>query len=612
MPLRLLTLQSFLLSLLLSFPLILHPFSQAIGSLDGDAPKHVWNLWWMRAEFWRGPWGLRTDFVNFPEGMSLYPIEPLNGLLTVFLPLPPVLLSNLLALLHSTLLGLCSGWLGWRISRNRTGALVAGVLAQGSAFSAFTLHVGVGELRQVWWIPLGLALADCTREAALRGGRLWRWALLLAACLAAAVLSCFYHGFFLAMGLSIWAALTLRPSVRLLGAWALAASLSLTTVYPVVKSFSASYDSNSQPPTEGFGDWMRNWRQPVETYRFAALDPSEALFPRLEARKQTDRQQLAYTGGRYLGLSTLLLALLGLFAAPRAALPWLGVALGSFLLAMGTVPWWEGQQLTWGGGRVLLPLAWINRALSYVAEPLNFPARFLSVTTVALAVLGALACRWPRVWILAPLALIEVNLGDLVPWPRSTFSLPDMLGLQPGKAAVFEASMVLKAASSGGGQNSVISGIDPETRLRAMAAQLILSRPIQGMPVERVDHWATSGMAWARALPLSDALIQGRLQGGKESYQADLWLLQDRGFDRVLLTHDSEHGAPPGPRAVLDALLKPAGKAPNGTLWEIPEVQATPQEESLWREEQAARMSALSASPLAPQYFPGKEQPPEK
>ena len=126
------------------------------------------------------------------------------------------------------------------------------------------------------------------------------------------------------------------------------------------------------------------------------------------------------------------------------------------------------------------------------------------------------------------------------------------------------------------------------------------------MPVERVDHWATGGMAWARALPLADALLQGGFSGGKDQYRADLYLLRDRGFDRVLLTHDSEHGPPPGPRAVLDALMSPAGTAPNGTLWEIPEVPATPEEATRWREEQTERAAKLSAPALAPQYFPGK------
>lgn len=605
-------LASVVLALLLSYPLCLHPWTEAIGSVDGDGAKHLWNLWWMRAEILQGPWGLETTLVNYPNGMRLYPIEPFNGLLALLIPLPPVPLSNLLALIHLSLMGIFTGALGRRICEYvrgdyilldpERGGLIAGALAQGSAFSAFTLHVGVGELRQVWWIPLGLLCAWELREAALWGE--WKrsilWSLALAASLAAAVLSCFYHGFFLATALAIWALATLRPNPQLLVGYALAASLSVAIVLPVVHTFSSSYGTDNQAPKEGFVDWMQNWRQPVETYKHAALDPYEAIVPRTGERQQSDRQMMAYTGGRYLGLSTLALACLGILAAPRRALPWVIVGLGSFVLAMGTVPWWQGEQLNWEGGRILLPLAWINRALSYTAEPLNFPARYLSVTTLALALLGSLASRWRWSIAIVPIALIDIAYNDLVPWPRASFSLPDMQGLEPGTGAVFEASFVVKAATAvqGGGEASVIAGIDPETRLRAMAAQIQLGRPIQGMPVERVDHWATDGMAWARALPLSENLANGRSTDERES----LYLLRQRGFDRVLLTHDARN--PPSPQllAVLDHAMQRTSTAPYGTLWQIPEVNASPEEAAAWMAAQETRTARLSPAHLAPQY----------
>jgi hypothetical protein len=271
----------------------------------------------------------------------------------------------------------------------------------------------------------------------------------------------------------------------------------------------------------------------------------------------------------------------------------------SFLLALGSVPWWRGEQLLWNGERILLPLAWLNRALSFVAEPLNFPARFLSVTSLALAILGGLAGRWRgALWIL-PVAIADLLAGELVPWPRATFMLPDMSGLKAGEGAVFDASMVIKAGQSNQGDRSVIAGIDPETRFRAMAAQLVLKRPIQGMPVERVDHWATDGMAWARALPLSDALIEGRMSG---DYRADLYLLQARGFDRILLTHDATHGPNPQSRAILDALCAEAGSAPNGSLWLIPAITATEEEKLRWIEEQQARVQQFGVPILGEQY----------
>ena len=132
-----------------------------------------------------------------------------------------------------------------------------------------------------------------------------------------------------------------------------------------------------------------------------------------------------------------------------------------------------------------------------------------------------------------------------------------------------------------------------------------MGRPIQGMPVERVDHWATDGMAWARALPLSEALIAGHLDTSA-SYRADCWLLRDRGFDRVLLTQDARNGPQPQLKSMLDQVLQPGSHAASGTVWVVPEVQATPEEQALWRQEQEARAAKYGAEQLAPQYFPGK------
>lgn len=616
-----------LAALILTWPMALHPAGEAIGSIDGDAPKHLWNLWWMRAEFWRGPWGLQTDMVNFPDGMRLYPIEPLNGALSVLLPLPPVLLSNLLALLHLWLLGVCAGWLGRLVSGSAVGGMAAGLLAQGSSFAAFTLHVGVGELRQVWWIPLGLSIAVQAREHALNDGvmgRAWgrtlRWYAALGLCLAGAVLSCFYHGFFLSTALAIWALVTLRPSLRLLGGYMLALALSLGITLPVIKTFSGSYEPAQQSAErrEGFVDWMQSWRQPVETYRLAALDPAQTLTPRTAERRGAgqpgaDRQKLAYTGGRYLGLLAVGLALAGLVAAPPRALPWLLVTLAGLVLSMGTVPWWQGEQVTLGGGRVLLPLAWINRALAWAAEPLNFPARFLSVTSLGIALLAGLAvARWPALRWLVPLAVADIAWNDLVPWPRATFPMPDAAGLTAGEGAVWDASMVAKAAASHqGAENAVIAGIDPETRLRDMAAQMQLNRPTQAMPVERVDHWATSGMAWSRALPLAEALAAGRPSG---DHREDLWLLRARGFDRVVLTHDRQSGPQPQQRAILDRLLGPGVSAPNATIWIVPAVDATPAEQQAWTEAQAARLARFAPATLAPQDQapPPQPRPPQQ
>ena len=296
----LLLFQSVALALLLTWPAAAHFRTAAVGSPDGDTVKHLWTLWWMRAEAFGGVSGLRTTLVDFPVGFDLWPIEPSNGVVAALIPLDPVPLSNFLAILHLSLLGLAAGWLGHLVSERRMGAHVAGALTQGSSFVAFTLHVGVGELRQVWWIPLGLACLLRARETLEA-----RWFAALGASLVGATVSCFYHGFFLATAVAVLALATIRPSRRLLAGYALTALLSVAVVVPVVHRFSTSW-APADEQRDDFRTWMSR-RYELDTYRGAALDPVELFRPRDGA---PDRQALSYTGGRYLGICAAVLALL--------------------------------------------------------------------------------------------------------------------------------------------------------------------------------------------------------------------------------------------------------------------------------------------------------------
>ena len=70
-----------ILAIVLTYPMILYPNYAALGSPRADGMKHLWTLWWMRSSVWEyGDFPYQTDLVNYPIGMDLYPIEPLNGL----------------------------------------------------------------------------------------------------------------------------------------------------------------------------------------------------------------------------------------------------------------------------------------------------------------------------------------------------------------------------------------------------------------------------------------------------------------------------------------------------------------------------------------------------
>jgi hypothetical protein len=562
-------LQSIALAVVLTWPMPMHPALAAIGGAQTDTPKHLWTLWWMRQEMWHGTPGLLTTWVNWPDGMPLFPIEPLDGLFAVLLPLPPTLLSNGLAFVHVVLLGVCAAWLGECVVGTRIGAHVAGALAMGASFTGFTLQVGVGELRQTWWIPLGLACLVRARETLQ-----WRWFLALAGALAGASLSCFYHGLFLGTAVAVWALATLLPDRRLLLGYSVAAGLAIAVVLPVVKGFAATYGKDSAPTVifDAQGSV-------VESYRGAAMNVDQLLTPRMLSPGPVDARALRYDGGRYLGWGALVLGVIGVAAAPRRAGPWVGVLAVSVVLSLGTVLWWHGNRVLVGGKQLALPLAWLNDALRHVGEPINFPARYIAPGMIALAVLGALATRWRWTAVLVPLALLDAGANDLVRWPRSTCALPTLapLGSNAGTGAVADLT--------------AMANQDAQTRNLDIAAQLAIGRPFGGVPIERLSAWADSGDRWLQALPLARAVswVTQEPVDPAADWRDDLWLLRDRGFDRLLVTFPGD--SPDGRAdALLTRLCGPPVRADHAAMWTVPDVPATDAEATAWRSAQQERV----------------------
>ena len=149
------------------------------------------------------------------------------------------------ALANMVLTGVTGAWFGRLLSRSRVGGFIAGTLLEGSAVMAFFIHVGVGELHHLWWLPLGLGCQLMARKT-----QEWKWFIAVSGCLIGAMLSCFYLGFFLALSVLTWAILTGwkgRKTPKLVLQYVLAASLAIAIVIPVTKSFASSYKTGSVP-----------------------------------------------------------------------------------------------------------------------------------------------------------------------------------------------------------------------------------------------------------------------------------------------------------------------------------------------------------------------------
>lgn len=565
----------------LSWPMILAPGAAALGSPNADGMKHLWTLWWIRtAVRVEGQLPLHTKLVNWPEGLDLYPIEPLGGLFAVLLPwLSLVALSNLLVLLNVWATGVVGAWFGRQVSGRATGGLAAGLLLQGSAVMAFFVHAGVGELLYLWLLPLGLGLLVRARRAS----RAQDWAL-LALALAGSVVAGFYLGLFLAVAVSIWALATLdagRQTPALLLRYAATALVALLLVWPVIALFSGTWRGSA--PEVGWVEWLFGAHGQAVT---DAPSTRLALLDLVWPRGAETRQELGYGGGRYLGWLALALAGSGLARRRREALPWVAVAAVGLVLALGSALSGRAGEWTVGDGPLYLPFFWFNRLLAYVAEPVNFPVRFLAVTAVGLAALASLS-PWRRAPVWAALAGLEVALVSGWPWPSF---------------APLDASALTTVAEHRGHAMVDLALVwrpDAENRWGALSSQIVHGHPIQAVPIERIEYFARDGHRFAASLPLVQDLepFYNRQVGAfqPQRYRRDVALLREAGFEELLVHYrGGRERLPDGLVAALTALCgPPVARGGAVALWKLPEANATDSELATWKREHKLAISAL-------------------
>ena len=591
-----LVLISVFLSVLLTWPGPLSMAQEVIGSPDADGGKHFWTLWWIKHNLVElNTFPHQTTLVNFPEGMELYPIEPLNGIgvsLLFFLPL--VLATNVLALLNLSLTGFFAGLLGKEITGSQQAGIVCAILLQSSAFSMFTLHAGVGELQHLWWMPLSFLMWHRLRQK-LR----WRDSIALGLTLAGATLSCFYYGLFAGVGVAILSLCTLwagKKTPKLLGQYALAAILGLAIILPISSRFASSF-GEGEPPRVGLMTYITdaNHGQPVTDPPSARLEVRDLVSS--ADRTTASREKIAYGGGRYLGLPALILFGIALIKVPRKVIPWLlmgatGVlfALGSYLVSGGA------EATTAAGARYEMPFLFLNRALGYLVEPVNFPVRFLALTATSLAVAGAWASTrtirghslssWAI--LLALLNALSVQWGQMIPRPMPRFkppSYPSLEFVEPDFGPLMDLTQAMRS--------------DPETRVASQSAQLVHQQPIQSVPIERIEKFAESGQVWVKALPFVQWLVSvdGRnripFEGEREAEQG-IALLKDRGFSGLLLLGaGSQEYHPDVFRALTGILGAPKTADGRAAVWTLPDVTLSDQEMTLLREQHESRVKAL-------------------
>ena len=575
----------------LTWPTIVRPASYALGSPKADGMKHLWTLWWMRASVWReGEFPFTTHLVNWPTGMDLYPIEPLNGFVSVLTPFVSIiLLSNLLVMANLFATGMVGSWFGRLLTDgNRLSGLAAGTVLLGSSTTTFFVTVGVGELTHLWWLPLGLGLL--LKAIRQQEWRAWAWVSL---SMVGAVLSCFYLGFFLGLAVGVvcaWHLFVASDRKFLFQRMAFAAGLLIITVVPIGRVFAISYAAPAFDRDPPLTHIFAEKGQQVTDTPGSRLDPTQ-LFA--YGRRPTTEHEQGYGGGRYLGVVISLLALAGAIRRPREAIPWLMVASMALCLSMGSYLTIGGDELKMDstGGRVRLPMLWLNRVLELVAEPVNFPVRFLALIVMAQSALAAFAVSCFRMrWLalLIPVGVVEIAAGQLIQWPWPVLQIPKTWALErladhPGRA-VLDVGLTLQA--------------DASNRALALAGQMAHQHPTNTVPLERIEFFARQGYTLARSLHIVDD-INGLYyhedpRGMSDDYREDLTMLKEQGFDILLIsTKDGRRNIPERAFQALRRLCgEPIVDGPGGVAWEIKPVHPRPTQRELevWRKNLKVRI----------------------
>lgn len=450
---RLAVVVTFLLAVLVTWPVAIAPAEAALGHPGNDVWNHIWGYWWIAEEVAAGRLPLATDLMHFPGVSRLFFIDSFGALIT----LPVQWLAGPVAALNAVMFG-CA-WLAglgaWALARHllaevhgagpdtdRT-ALLAAVVYACSPHLVAQAYNGITETLFAGGLPL-------TTLAVLRlyERPSWRRGLVAGAAGAICTLANWYYGLFAFMGgaiLLLGFALFRRERVHwraIPTAVALAAGLGLAVVGPVLAGFAATLDA---PDAIVSRDPEFVWRSLVDhniTDVVSLFRPGKVYSPDLKALSGEDLLIVTYLGWTLLGLAGF-----GMWRTRRwrDRLPWL-VWIGAFgLLMLGPYLHVAGEYVTVSDRRIPLPFLALFDLLP-VFQRLSHPFRFVVPVQLGLAVFAVMGVATLRPgWrpVAAAAVLVESLLLSPAPWPlpRSDTRLPAYLAeiaADPVPGAVFD------------------------------------------------------------------------------------------------------------------------------------------------------------------------------
>ncbi len=406
----------------------LFPFGGEVllGHELSDMPDHLQGSEWFFRELSAGRLPVRAGWMFFPEDPLIWYPDPVGALLysALRLVLDPILAWNsmILLLVGSNTTGAL--WVGRRIGGWKGASLLAISLGP-SAYTIGAVHSGLTELLAQG--PGILLLGLCWAAAGLPTEG-WRPSLKMVALGGGIAFWCsFLASPYLAVGFGLGAIglgmVSLkgpdrRGGLAIFGALILGSLLALPLLWHIRSTLAAEDAAIVRATAPG-------WNGVLPIVDVLAFILPDYAFPDMEAVGNPGIRHV-----QHVGLVSLLLGLIGLIFARRAALPLAWAA----LCAMGPILSVAGKPVLLGGFEVSLPVRAFFLPV-WGEPPLHHPYRLVVGLLPILACCATLAVRrlpGLAVWGICALILGETLLATPAPWPIATTTVPEVVRLPPG------------------------------------------------------------------------------------------------------------------------------------------------------------------------------------
>ncbi|NJN68500.1 MAG: hypothetical protein HC884_18215 [Chloroflexaceae bacterium] len=424
-----------------TWPLLLHlptHLPAMPNELSQDLWQNVWNVWWVRQALLvehTNPY--TTGMLFYPQGASLY-LHTLNLPLGLAgLPLLSVLdivpTCNLLTLLVLVLSGYVPFLLTRYLTGNAPAALVAGVVVLCSPQRLNDLRLAQLPTVSDYGVSLSLLLVLMSLER-----RTWRMVALAAGALLLTGLSSWYHLFHTLLLLSLllaWRAVAAwrsgkGPALRHeLILWGRMAACSALLIMPFL--LPALVESQTAPYAQKGSDLVAS----ASLFHLVPFPPGGVW-------QNVPSSWLSPSPFAWLPV---LLALVGLWSAPRRTGVWAAMALGCLVLSLGPRLHTGSVDLVDTG--IPLPYALI-RSLPFVGM-FRAPGRINAVTTLLLGIVAAVGLAKlvrplpaGRAWLLLGVVIVLIAAETLrLPFPLTEATVSpfyEQIASEPGEWSVLE------------------------------------------------------------------------------------------------------------------------------------------------------------------------------